>query len=359
LTLALTSSQFLFTTNTETHGLSQVPFLTCGEKNVLQLFMEKEKWANWTSPVEFLLLGVSDVPRLQVPLFLLSLVIYMVTMFGNILIVVLVLADRHLHTPMYVFLGNFSSVEICYTSTILPRLLASFLTGDETISAQGCKIQFFFFGCFVGTECYLLAAMSYDRYLAICQPLLYASLMNWKVSFQLAVGSWLAGLLMATIVTGLSYKLRFCVPNRIDHFFCDFAPLLELACSDTRMLRLVTFIVCFLDVVFPFVVTLVSYICVIAAILRIPTTMGRQKAFSTCSSHLTMVTVFYGTLIIVYMIPRTASLRQLNKTLSFFYTILTPMVNPLLYSLRNREVKGALGKALRKTVACIESWYCL
>ena len=357
LFLAGISSQLLFTTNTEAHALPQLPFLPSGKKKVLQHFMEKEEWDNRTSPVEFLLLGLSNVPKLQMPLFLLSLMIYMVTVFGNILIVVLVVADRHLHTPMYVFLGNFSSVEICYTSTILPRLLASFLTRDRSISAQGCMTQFFFFGCFAGTECYLLATMSYDRYLAIGQPLLYASLMNWKVCLQLAAGSWLAGLLMSTIVTGQFSKLRFCGPNAIDHFFCDFAPLLELACSDTTALRLVTFIICFLDVVFPFVFTLVSYICIIAVILRIPTTMGRQKAFSTCSSHLTVVTVFYGTLIVVYMIPRTASRRQLNKALSFFYTILTPMVNPLLYSLRNREVKGALGNALRKTVVCIERSY--
>ncbi|NXL54448.1 O1020 protein, partial [Podilymbus podiceps] len=304
--------------------------------------MEKEEWDNQTSPGRFLLLGLSNVPSLKIPLFLLSLMIYIVTVFGNILIVVLVAADRRLHTPMYVFLGNFSIVEICYTSTILPRLLASCPTTDTTISARGCMTQFFFFGCFAGTECYLLATMSYDRYLAICQPLLYASFMNWKVCLQLTAGSWLAGLLMSTVVTGQFAKLQFCSSNAIDHFFCDFAPLLELACSDTTALRLVTFIICFLDVVFPFVLTLVSYICIITAILRIPTTMGRQKAFSTCSSHLTVVTLFYGTLIVVYMIPRTASLRQLNKVLSFFYTILTPAVNPLLYSLRNRDVKGAL-----------------
>ncbi|NXG94793.1 O1020 protein, partial [Stercorarius parasiticus] len=254
--------------------------------------MEKEEWDNQTSPVELLLLGLSNVPKLRVPLFLLSLMIYMVTMFGNLLIVVLVVTDRHLHTAMYFFLGNFSSVEICCTSTLLLRLLASFLTRDRTISAQGCMVQFFFFGCFAGAECYLLATMSYDQYLAICQPLLYASLMNWKLCLQLAAGSWIAGLLMSTIVMGQFSKLQFCGPNTTDRFFCDFAPLLELACSDTMVLRLVTLISCFLDVVFPSVFTLVSYICIIAAILRIPTTMGRQKAFSTCSSHLIVVTVF-------------------------------------------------------------------
>ncbi|KFU83448.1 Olfactory receptor 1020, partial [Chaetura pelagica] len=301
---------------------------------------------NQSSPVEFLLLGLSDVPELQVPLFLLSLLIYVLIMVGNILLVVLVRLDWHLHTPMYFFLGHFSSVEICYTSTLLPRLLASFLTGDRAISAPGCMTQFFFFGCFAGTECYLLATMSYDRCLAICHPLHYARLMSRRVCLQLVAGAWLAGFLMSAIVTGQFSKLHFCGPNAIDHFFCDFAPLLELACSDTRLLRLVTLLICFLDVVFPFVFTLASYICIIAAILRIPTPVGRQKAFSTCSSHLTVVTVFYGTLIVVYMLPRTASLRQLNKVLSFFYTVLTPLVNPLLYSLRNREVKGALGNAL-------------
>ncbi|XP_025957041.2 olfactory receptor 5B21-like [Dromaius novaehollandiae] len=313
--------------------------------------MEEEEWDTWTSPVEFFLLGLGNVPKLQMPLFLLSLMIYMVTMFGNILIVVLVVADRHLHTPMYFLLGNFSSVEIFYTSTILPRLLASFLTGDRTISVHGCMTQFYFFGCFAATECYLLATLSYDRYLAICQPLLYASLMNWKVCLQLAAGSWLAGLLMSTVVTWLFSQLQFCGPNAIDHFFCDFTPLLELSCSDTTVLTLVTFIICFLDVVFPFLFTLASYVCIIVAILRIPTSMGRQKAFSTCSSHLSVVTVFYGTLIIVNMMPRPDPLRQLNKMLLFFYTILTPMVNPLIYSLRNREVKGALGNTLRKTMA--------
>ncbi|XP_067166476.1 olfactory receptor 5AP2-like [Apteryx mantelli] len=319
------------------------------------MLMEKWEWDNGTSPMEFLLLGMGNIPALQRPLFLLSLMIYLMCVVGNILIVVLVVADRHLHTPMYFFLGNLSSLEICYSSTILPRLLASLLTENKTISVHGCIAQFYFFGGFAAAECYLLAMMSYDRYLAICQPLLYASLMTWKVCFQMAAGSWLMGFLIPTAVTPFLAQLKFCRPEAIDRFFCDLTPLLELACSDTRKVRLVAFIFGFLDVVLPFLFTLASYMCIIAAILRIPSSVGRQKAFSTCSSHLTVVTVFYGTLIIVYMLPRTPPLRQLNKVFSFFYTVLTPLVNPLIYSLRNREVREALRKALRKALAFTQS----
>ncbi|NXI67901.1 O1020 protein, partial [Anseranas semipalmata] len=304
--------------------------------------MERREWNNQTFLMEFLLLGLGNAPELQTPLFLICLTIYTVTVVGNILIILLVVTDLHLHTPMYFFLVNLSSLETCYSSTILPRLLASFVTGNRTISFQGCMTQFFFFGTFATSECYLLAAMSYDRYLAICQPLLYAILMKWKVCLQLASGSWVVGLLISTGITSFISQQRFCGPSAIDHFFCEEAPLLELSCSDTRMIRVLIIILSFPDVVFPFLFTLASYICIIAAILRIPSNMGRHKAFSTCSSHLAMVVVFYGTLIIVYMLPRTAPLRQLNKVFSFFYTVLTPLINPLIYSLRNREVKGAL-----------------
>ncbi|NXA26685.1 O1020 protein, partial [Ibidorhyncha struthersii] len=304
--------------------------------------MERVEWDNQTLLMEFLLLGLGDACELQTPLFLLCLTIYTVTMVGNILIIMLVVTDPHLHTPMYFFLVNLSSLETCYSSTILPRLLVSFLTGDRTISVQGCMAQFFFFGTFATSECYLLAAMSYDRYLAICQPLLYAGLMNWKVCLQLVAGSWVAGLLISTGITSFISRQTFCGPSAIDHFFCEEAPLLELSCSDTGMIRILIIILSFPDVVFPFLFTLASYVCIITAILRIPSSIGRHKAFSTCSSHLTMVIVFYGTLIIVYMLPRTVPLRQLNKIFSFFYTILTPLINPLIYSLRNREVKGAL-----------------
>ncbi|XP_062457438.1 olfactory receptor 5B21-like [Rhea pennata] len=313
--------------------------------------MEKDRWENGTSSWEFLLLGMWNIPSLQTTLFLLLLMVYLVSVVGNILIIALVVADWHLHTPMYFFLGNLSYLETCYSSTILPRLLDSFLTGDRTISVQSCIVQFYFFGSFAASECYLLAIMSYNRYLAICQPLLYASIMTWKVCLQMVAASWLMGFLISTAIPPFLSQLKFCGSKAIDHFFCDLAPLLELACSDTRKVTLIAFVFSFLDIVFPFLSTLASYACIIAVIQRIPSSVGKQKAFSTCSSHLTVVSVFYSTLIIVYTLPRTPQLRQLNKVFSFFYTVLTPLVNPLIYSLQNREVREAMRRVLRKALA--------
>ncbi|XP_059574248.1 olfactory receptor 6N1-like [Alligator mississippiensis] len=310
--------------------------------------MEEVGGDNHTSITEFLLLGFGTIPQLQIFLFLLFLVIYMLTVTGNILIIVLVVADPQLHTPMYFFLGNLSYLETCYTSTVLPRMLASLLTGDRIISVKGCVTQLYFFGCLATTECYLLAAMSYDRYLAICKPLLYAMLMNGRVCLLLATGSWLGGLLVSIIIISFMPQLTFCGHNEIDHFFCDFTPVIQLSCSDTRLVILISFITSFFSALSPFLLTLASYICIIDAILRIPSGRGRQKAFATCSSHLIVVTIFYGTILIVYLLPKNNMLRYLNKAFSVFYTILTPLINPLIYSLRNREVKEGLRKVVSK-----------
>ncbi|XP_023967246.2 olfactory receptor 5V1-like [Chrysemys picta bellii] len=308
--------------------------------------IEKAEEDNQTVITEFILLGFGNLPELQILLFLVFLVIYIVTMSGNILIIALVVADQHLHTPMYYFLGNLSCLETCYSSTILPRMLASLLTGDRTISVSGCFAQFYCFCYLLPTECYLLAAMSYDRYLAICKPLRYAALMNGRLFLQLTAGSWMSGFLICVIMMCFMSQLTFCGPNEIDHFFCDFSPMLKLSCSDTSMITLVSFILASLDSPCPFLLTVTSYVCIIATILRIPSTTGRQKAFSTCSSHLIVVTVFYGTLMTVYLLPKTNTLRALNKVFSVFYTVLTPMLNPLIYSLRNKEVKEALRKVI-------------
>nr|XP_006135708.1 olfactory receptor 11A1-like [Pelodiscus sinensis] len=314
------------------------------------------EWRNQTPISEFILLGFGELPVLQVVLFLVFLVIYMVTVAGNLLIVVLVVADQHLHTPMYYFLGHLSCLETCYSSTILPRVLAGLLTGDRTISVVGCLVQLYFFGSLVGTECYLLAVMSYDRYLAICKPLHYSTYMSDRFCLQLTVGSWLSAFVVVTIIILLMSQLTFCSPNELDHFFCDVAPVIKLACSITHEMELMTFWGSFLFTLPPFLLTLTSYACIIAVILRIPSPTGRHKAFSTCSSHLIVVTTFYGTLVVVYILPKTKMLQELNKVFSIFYTVLTPLANPLVYSLRNKEVMEALEKTLRNFLTFTNSF---
>nr|XP_008172561.2 olfactory receptor 11A1-like [Chrysemys picta bellii] len=318
------------------------------EGGTCRQLLEKREGENETYITEFILLGFGNLREMQILLFLLFLVIYIVTVAGNILIVVLVVADQHLHSPMYFFLGNLSFLETCYTSTVLPRLLAGLLTGDRIISVSGCITQFYFFGFLVAVECSLLSMMSYDRYLAICKPLHYTALMNGRICLQLAAISWMSSFLATAVVIYLMSQLHFCGPNEIDHFLCDFTPVIKLSCSDTSLIKLVTFIFSSIDTLPPFLLTLASYVSIISTILRIPSTSGRRKAFSTCSSHLLVVTIYYGTLIIVYVLPDTDTLRDLNKVFSVFYTVLTPMANPLIYSLRNKEVKEALGKVFIK-----------
>ncbi|XP_028572598.2 olfactory receptor 6B1-like [Podarcis muralis] len=308
--------------------------------------MDNKQWNNQTMVKEFILLGFGNIHSFQL-LFLVFLVIYLVTMLGNLLIVILVAADQHLHTPMYFFLANLSSLESCYISTILPRMLNSFITGNQSISVNSCFMQLYFFGALATAECYLLAAMSYDRYLAICKPLHYMTIMNARFSLQLSSGSWVIGFIVNTLTTSSMMHLIFCGPNEIDHFFCDFAPLLQLSCNDTLKIQLLIFVLSALFGLVPFLLTLISYSCIIKTILRIPSTLGRKKAFSTCSSHLIVVTLFYGTIVIVYVLPKTRTLRDLNKVCSVFYTVLTPLVNPFVYSLRNKDIKQALRKAVR------------
>ncbi|XP_059587501.1 olfactory receptor 6B1-like [Alligator mississippiensis] len=302
---------------------------------------------NQTSVTKFILLGFEILPELRMLLFLLFLIIYLATMAGNVLIITLVVAVQNLHTPMYFFLGNLSCLETCYTCTLLPRMLASFLTGDGTVSFSGCFMQLFVFGVLLVTECCLLSVMSYDRYLAICKPLHYAALMSERLCFNLAAGSWISGFLVVSTVYLFLLQLRFCGPNQIDHFFCDYLPLIKLSCSDIFEVELVVFILGCIVLFPPSLLTLMSYVYIITTILRIPSTTGRQKAFSTCSSHIMVVTIFYGSITIVYMFSRTNTLRALNKIFSLFYTVLTPLANPLIYSLRNKEVKEAVKKAVR------------
>ncbi|XP_014429945.1 olfactory receptor 10A2-like [Pelodiscus sinensis] len=312
--------------------------------------MEKAERRNQTLIMEFILLGFGDVGDLQPLLFLVFLVIYIVTVAGNILIVVLVVTDPQLRTPMYFFVGNLSCLETCYSSTILPRLLASLLTGDRTVSVKRCLVQTYFFSIIAMAENLLLAAMSYDRYLAICHPLRYAALMNGRVCCQLVAGSWLYSFLVVGVLNSFLFPLTFCNAKEIDHYFCDFSPMIRLSCDAAWTLQLATLTISAIGTVVPLLLTLASYVCIITTILRIPSSTGRQKAFSTCSSHLMVVTIIYISLIIVYVFPSLTTSTVLHKVFSLFYTVLNPMINPIIYSLRNKEVKESLRKAIGKVV---------
>ncbi|XP_034957521.1 olfactory receptor 5B21-like [Zootoca vivipara] len=309
--------------------------------------MENFYKANGTSITTFTLLGFGNDPKLQIPFFMMFVIIYTMTLVGNIIIITLVISDHHLHTPMYYFLGNLSCLETCYTSTVLPRMLTSFLTGDRTISVGGCFAQFFWFGTLAIAECYLLADMSYDRYLAICKPLHYATLMNGELCFLLSAGSWLCGITVMTIVVSLMSQLYYCGPSEIDHFLCEVTPVIILSCSDTTLVTLVVHILSIINVC-SFFLTMSSYVCIIATILQIPSSTGKKKAFSTCSSHLIVVSIFYGSLMFVYVLPKKDTLWEVDKIFSVFYSVLTPLINPLIYSLRNKEVKEALRRAIKK-----------
>ncbi|NXI40202.1 O1020 protein, partial [Galbula dea] len=306
--------------------------------------MTKQEWKNRTVVTEFILLGFGNGPELDSFLFLIFLSIYIVTITGNTFILLLVVSNRHFHTPMYFFLGNLACLEICYSSNILPRMLLSFLSGDRSISAQGCLTQYYFFGCLVAAECYLLAVMSYDRYLAVCKPLQYPSHMSGKLCLQLCAAAWMGGFLSNSLLTVLIFSLDFCGPNDIDDFFCDSFPMIKLSCSDSHIAGFVTSAVAGVCSLPPFLLTFLSYLYIIITVIRIPSAPSRKKAFSTCSSHLIVVILFYWSILTVYVLPHGDTQAFPSKVFSVFYTILTPLVNPLIYSLRNKDVKEALQK---------------
>ncbi|XP_063302602.1 olfactory receptor 11L1-like [Pelobates fuscus] len=305
---------------------------------------------NQTTVNEFLLLGFQNLYGFKIYFFLGILVSFLGTICGNLLIIWLVASVCSLQSPMYFFLTQLSFSDLILTTTIVPNTLHILWDEGGTISFSGCIFQYYFFACSEVSECFLLSIMAYDRYLAICHPLRYVTLMNNVLCIKLAIASWLSSFSIVLIDTISITQLQLCGSYIIDHFFCDLTPLLELACSDTYFLEIELPILCIPVAVFPLIIIILSYIYIVQAVLRISSNSERGKAFSTCSSHLTVVSIFYGTLIGSYMIPSKGKSLAVSKVVSLFYTVVTPMINPIIYSLRNKDIKDAMRKKILKTI---------
>ncbi|XP_062949886.1 olfactory receptor 5D18 [Cynocephalus volans] len=298
------------------------------------------------SGATFMLLGFSDSPQLQVPLFLIFLAIYSVTVVGNLGMIIIVKTNPKLHTPMYFFLSHLSFVDFCYSSTIAPKTLMNLVVKDRTISFSGCVVQFFFFCTFVVAESLLLAVMAYDRFVAVCNPLLYTVAMSQKLCAMLVVGSYAWGVACSLTLMCSALKLCFHGFNTINHFFCEFSSLLSLSCSDTFINQLLLFIFATFNVISTLLIILTSYVSIVVTILKMRSASGRRKAFSTCASHLTAITIFHGTVLFLYCVPNSKNSRHTVKVASVFYTVVIPMLNPLIYSLRNKDVKVTVSKIM-------------
>ncbi|XP_002709196.2 olfactory receptor 9G4-like [Oryctolagus cuniculus] len=300
---------------------------------------------NHTFLTEFILVGFSADPRWQPTLFGVFLMLYLLTMSGNMTLIILIRMDSRLHTPMYFFIGGLSFLDFWYTSVYIPKIMAICVSEDRRISLAGCGAQFFFSCVVAYTECYLLAAMAYDRRTAICNPLLYSGIMSTSLCAWLVAGSYIGGLLNAVAHTANTFRLRFCGANIIDHFFCDVLPLVKMSCTDTRdYVKILSCMVGF-TVFSCLLVIFISYFTILLAILKIRSASGRRKTFSTCASHLTSVMLFYGSLLFIYSRPSSSYSLKRDKVAALFYTIVNPLLNPLIYSLRNKDVKEAFRKA--------------
>ncbi|XP_074985082.1 olfactory receptor 5AS1-like [Caretta caretta] len=303
---------------------------------------------NHSEVTEFILSGLTDRRELQVPLFVVFLLIYGITLLGNGGMILLISIDPRLHTPMYFFLSNLSFCDLCVSLIISPHMLLNFLAKRKSISYTTCAVQMYLSIAFSDVECLLLAVMAYDRYVAICNPLLYTVTMSRHLCKQLVAGVYAVGVVDSMIHTCVTFRLSFCSSNIINHFFCDIPPLLALSCSDTRINEIVTFAFMSCISVSSFVTVLLSYVCIISTILQIRSAEGRHKAFSTCSFHLTAVVLLFGTFLFMYLRPTSSYSMDRDKVTSVFYTLMIPMLNPFIYSLRNTEVKDALRNSMKK-----------
>ncbi|XP_075408994.1 olfactory receptor 6C76-like [Tenrec ecaudatus] len=296
---------------------------------------------NHSSVKEFILLGLTEDSELNILVFLFLFLTYILSITGNLLIINLTVIDSHLKTPMYFFLRNFSFLEISYTTVCIPRFLISIVTRDRTISYNSCMAQVFFFILLGSTEFFILAVMSYDRYVAICKPLHYTTIMNSKVCMQLVISSWVAGFLIIFPPVIMGLQLDFCDSNIIDHFTCDSSPMLMISCTDTAFLQLLAFVLAVLTLMITLTLVILSYALILRTILRIPSAEQRKKAFSTCSSHMFVVSISYGSCIFMYVKPSAEDGVALTKGIAVLNTSVAPMLNPFIYSLRNQQVKQA------------------
>ncbi|XP_006992629.1 olfactory receptor 8D1-like [Peromyscus maniculatus bairdii] len=301
---------------------------------------------NHSTATVFVLVGLTQQPELLLPLFLLFLGIYVVTVLGNLGMILLITVSPLLHTPMYYFLSSLSFVDLCYSTVITPKMLVNFLGKKNLILYSECMAQLFLFVIFVVAECYLLTAMAYDRYVAICRPLLYNVIMSSRLCSLLVLVAFILGLLSAIAHTSAMMRLSFCKSHIISHYFCDVLPLLNLSCSNTHLNELLLFIIAGFNTLFPTLSVTISYVFIFCSILRIRSSEGRSKAFGTCSSHLMAVGIFFGSITFMYFKPPSSNTLEEEKVSSVFYTTVIPMLNPLIYSLRNKDVKKALGRFL-------------
>ncbi|XP_077003358.1 olfactory receptor 5L1-like isoform X2 [Tamandua tetradactyla] len=316
--------------------------------------MEK---GNCSTVSEFILLGLSDVPELSIFLFLVFLLIYGVTVMGNLGMITVIQVSSQLHTPMYFFLNHLSLVDFCYSTIIVPKMLANILSKDKAISFLGCLTQLYLFCTYAITEVFLLAVMAYDRYVAICNPLLYMIIMSRRLCLGLVSACYLCGAVCSLIHICLALEIPSYRSNVINHFFCDLPPLLSLACSDVSINELLLFIVATFNEIITIVVILTSYLLILITILRMNSAEGRRKAFSTCASHFTAIIIFHGTILFIYCRPSSDYSLETDKVATVFYTVVIPMLNPLIYSLRNKDVKAALRKMVGFKLISLLSYY--
>ncbi|OCT87028.1 olfactory receptor 1019 [Xenopus laevis] len=303
---------------------------------------------NQTSVTEFLLSGLVDDPSLNYLFFLIFLLMYLITLLGNISMITLICCSSKLRNPMYFFLCHLSFSDVCYSSVITPKILSNMVSKRMVISFQGCAAQLFFFALFVGAECFLVTVMAYDRYVAICYPLLYVMIMSRDLQLKLVGMAYSGGLITSIIHTSCTFRLSFCNSNKVNHLYCDIPPLLKLSCTNTSMSELFMFLLSSILGTFSLLIILISYGNIISSILKIKSSDGRLKAFSTCSSHLLVVILFFGTAIFVYIRPISSHSIQTDKVISLFYTVVIPLLNPIIYSLRNIQVRSAFMNIMSK-----------